>query len=162
MGHDITAVIGSRHVIQKIVSAAGCPEPTELTTELVIAPLGHQQIDRLTKLKPGQYFDGFKHLSTGLEEALARAAGSGPFAYIETSYAGGSGGQTASLYRDGNVIFRQAIPISRDRHQPDHPINSALRALGVKASKGRDEFDTVGLRPFRSLAALGIDEDYDD
>lgn len=162
MGHSITAIIGRRYVIETIAAVAGCPKPTELPLDLLIAPLGHSQIDGLTKLEPGHRFDGFNYLSAGLEDALVKAAGGGQFAYIETDYFGGTGAQAATVYSNGEVTLRKAIPISRNPHQSGDPINSALRLLGVKASRPRDEFDTVGLGTFRTPEALGIEEQYDE
>jgi len=57
-----------------IVEAGDCPEPTALPFGLTIAPLGHQQIDRLTKLRPSAYHGGFRSLSAALERALAAAS----------------------------------------------------------------------------------------
>ncbi|ULR45596.1 hypothetical protein [Rhizobium sp. K102] len=67
MGHHIVAVVGSPAAVAAIVQAADCPEPTALPFGLEIAPLGDRQIDRLTKLQPGAYRDGFRSLSAALE-----------------------------------------------------------------------------------------------
>lgn len=159
MGHSITAVIGPRKVVEQIAAAAGCPKPTDLILELVIAPLGEAQIDRLTSLNPGQGFDGFCYLSAGLELALIAAADGGQFAYVETNYFGGAGSQAAAAYSNGEAILRKAVPVTRNRPQLESPINSSLRALGVRGAPDRDEFDTLGLGKFRTLEALGLGSD---
>jgi hypothetical protein len=56
-----------------------------------------------------------------------------PFALVMTDYFGGTGAQWACVF----VAGRRTGGV-RD-------INAALRALGVRAADGADEFDTVGL-----------------
>jgi hypothetical protein len=161
MGHNIVAVIGTPADVARVVSAAGCPAPTKLEFGLEIAPLGHQQIDRLTELQPGEYFEG-TYLSAGLQSALMRASNDGSLAYIETSYFGGTGSQAAAVFLAGNIAMRASLPIGREPASRDDPINTALRALGVRATDREDEFDSVGLRRFRDLESLGLEEWDDD
>jgi hypothetical protein len=54
------------------------------------------------------------------------------YALVMTDYFGGAGGQWACGRTGG-------------RFGPASDINEALRALGVRAGAGQDEFDTVGL-----------------
>jgi hypothetical protein len=63
MGHSINAVVGPSESVAKIVEAAGCPPATGLSFGLVIAPLGHAQIDKLTGCEPGKVAKGFRYLS---------------------------------------------------------------------------------------------------
>lgn len=150
MGHAITAVIGRREVVERLlVPTEGDPAPTALAFDLVIAPLGHAQIDRLTHLRPGPYAEGFRFLSSGLETALMQWAGEAVLAYIETAYFGSQGTQSAAVFRDGAVILRSGGVESG-------PINAALDLLGVVASDGRDRFDTLGLGRFRRPEDLGL------
>lgn len=162
MGHHIVAVVGSPAAVAAIVQAADCPKPTALPCGLDIAPLGDRQIDRLTKLQPGAYRDGFRSLSAALEQALATASGHGLLAYIETEYFGGTGSQAAAEFADRDMIFSAAKPDTRDPMGPDDPINAALRRLGVEAAGHADAFAALGLGRFRSLEHLGLDEDEDD
>jgi hypothetical protein len=160
MGHSINAVVGPAEPVAKIVEAAGCPPATELPFGLVIAPLGHLQIDRLTGGDLGEVGEGFNYLSSALEHGLFGAAGGGTFAYIETEYFGGMGSQAAAIFSDAptaawltETAAEASMPARRES-----PINSALRSLGVKAAPGKDEFDTLGLGRFRDLESLGLDE----
>lgn len=66
------------------------------------------------------------------------------FAVIETNYFGGNGDQAAAVYQGGREIMAPAVATIG-------PINAALRHLGVQASAGLDEFDTVGLGRFRDF-----------
>jgi hypothetical protein len=162
MGHSINAVVGPIETLAKIVATAGCPAPTELCFGLAIAPLGHEQIDKLTGLAISDVAEGFKYLSPALERGLIVAAEGGAFAYIETEYFGGIGSQGAAIFSDQLPPIRMADTETDARGRPDGPINRALRSLGVRASPGQDEFDAVGLQRFRDLEALGLDEWGDD
>ncbi|MGV3548664.1 hypothetical protein [Rhizobium sp.] len=160
MSHYITAVIGHRDAIERLLgSPAGGVAYIELTPTLVIAPLGETQIDRLTKLQPGAYREGFTYLSEALEATLHAAAETYPIAYIETHYSGGEGDQGAAVFGNDGLIMAPALSAGEQRSRSSDPINSALRAIGVQARNGCDEFDTVGLGQFRSMATLGITED---
>ncbi|WP_264942169.1 hypothetical protein [Sphingomonas canadensis] len=128
---------------------------------LHIAPLGYQQIDKLTRLEPGRYSEGFKSFSEGLQAALLKAVDGGTLAFVETNYFGGTGSQAAAVIAGGKVAMQAATAVTRNPVRRDDPINSALRALGVEAASGMDEFDTVGLGRFRDLESLGLDE-WDD
>jgi len=161
MGHNITAVIGAAADVARVVSRTGGPMPVKLKFGLEIAPLGHQQIDLLTELQPGEYFDG-THLSEALQRALIQAADDGKLAYIETNYFGGTGSQAAAVFSAGRIVMRSSIPIGRQPAHRDAPINTALRALGVEALAGEDEFDSIGLGRFRDLESLGLEEWDDD
>lgn len=161
MGHSITAVIGAPAVVARVVDAAGCPAPTDLKFGLQIAPLGHQQIDQLTQLQPGERFDGFIYLSAGLQNALIDAIVQGTLVYLETDYFGGTGSQAAAVLSAGSVVMRASMPVGREPARRKDPINTALRALGIEAATGEDEFDTIGLRRFRDLESLGVEWDDD-
>jgi hypothetical protein len=60
------------------------------------------------------------------------------FALVMTDYFGGAGDQWACAFVEG----RRVEAVSN--------INAALRALGVQAAEGLDEFDTVGLARHRT------------
>lgn len=158
MSHSITAVIGVAETVERLATMAGGIALTPIGFGLVIAPLGPDQIDRLTKLQPGEYRPGFTYLSAALEDALLQAAGSARLAYIETNYFGGAGMQAAAVYQDGQTLLRSATATGPRLSGRDSPVNGALRALGVSPSPGRDEFEAAGLDRFRSLDDLGLAE----
>jgi len=62
-----------------------------------------------------------------------------PFAVILSEYFGGNGDQWA-------VAFERDVALI----PPGASVNDALRALGVVATEGRDEWDTIGLGHYRS------------
>lgn len=154
MVHSIRAIIGPLDVIQDVIHAAGNPPATELPCGMTIIPLGDAQIEKLTGVGSGELVSGFGYLSLGLELALATLATRGAFAFIETEYFGGSGGQAAVLFNPGVTPVRLT-----DAPHPN-PINSALKSLGVPALRGADEFDTLELGRFRSLERLGLENDW--
>lgn len=158
MGHNIAAIIAGADIAAAFAVAADAPPPTELLSSLVIVPLSDRQFDRISGLEPGAYVAGFAYLSASLTEALAAASSEGPVVYIETEYFGGTGSQAAAVFVDGEMVLAEHQADTRDTHRRDGPINKALRLLGVSASGGRDEFDTLGLGRFRDVAALGIDD----
>jgi hypothetical protein len=61
------------------------------------------------------------------------------FVILRTEYFGGAGSQLG-------VAFR-----GEDAFDTDGSINDALRAIGVRAEEGVDEFDTLGLGDHRSI-----------
>ena len=83
---------------------------------------------------------------------LADASAQGPIAFVETDYFEGRGAQVATACVGGSVVT------SKERQGEGQgearPINSALRAIGVARAPGEDEFDTVCLGKFRSMAAF--------
>ncbi|WP_458691372.1 hypothetical protein [Nocardia tengchongensis] len=60
------------------------------------------------------------------------------FAVVLTDYFGGIGEQWGAVSVDGGPV------------RSVNAINTALRALGIRATAGSDEFDTVGLSAHRS------------
>jgi hypothetical protein len=84
-----------------------------------------------------------QNLSQQLVDELRRSSRNGPLIYFETEYSGGSGGQGAALFQDGEIIFGpQWAEIG--------PINRALKLLGISVwPPAHDEFETVGLHRHR-------------
>lgn len=158
MGHHITAIIGGPVPVARIAEAAHCPPPTSLQFGFHIVPLGHAQIDALANDQLGTCFEGFNYLSPNVVDAILRAIGGGMVAYIETDYFGGAGSQSAAVFRDGSVVMRAAIPVNQDPARDTGPINAALKAIGLEAVIGQDEFDTLGLSRFRNLESLGMND----
>lgn len=61
--------------------------------------------------------------------------------HVETDYFGGAGEQSAAVWKNGAKGYKA---------KKSGAIDMALRILGVVASEGNDEFDTLGLGNFRS------------
>ncbi len=89
-----------------------------------------------------------------LKETLPGVLGNQPVAYVETDYFGGSGIQSAALWRGGGLEFVASEYSSPWVAPVVRPINTALRMLGVVASPEQDEFDAIALGEFRSNNGL--------
>jgi hypothetical protein len=76
-----------------------------------------------------------------VRDIIARASIRGEIAYIEAEFFGGTGAQVNILFQHGASVAGVAVG--------PREINRALQFLGVAASPGRDEFDTVGLGKHR-------------
>lgn len=61
---------------------------------------------------------------------------------ITTDYFGGSGYQTATLWKDGIMTFSKS---DESVWSNDGVINELLKYMGVVKSSGMDEFDTIHL-----------------
>jgi hypothetical protein len=171
MGHSITALIGTRQGLGRLIEQFGPPAPTELSHGLIIVPLGELRLDLLTE-QQSAVVPGFAYLNSSLELGISARMGEDNVVYIETNYFGGTGSQGAAFFSDGRVVWKQSEPVKlrwEGRRTPlarflsklrkekfKSPINRGLAALGVRASPGLDEFDSVGLGRFRSLETLGL------
>ena len=117
-----------------------------ITRAVHVASAGHSAVA----------FPGLSHLRQGLAERLAAASNNGPIAYVEADFRGGIGGQASVVWENGAVALG---PLRCNHHEgrvpviKEWPINRALRHLGVVASPGRDEFDTLRLGRFSTTEA---------
>lgn len=108
----------------------------------------------------GPAFDRFRCLSEKVRAWAERTSLRMPIAFIETEYWGGTGSQAAIAWSDGRIVEGPArSPAdghadSFDAPMPDasvptqttaHPINDALRRIGVVVAREHDEFDALGL-----------------
>ena len=89
-----------------------------------------------------------KELSDGLHALAIEISHDCPVAYISTCYFGWQGGQNALAWDKGSLRFSPTTQ-GYDQVWPNSPISQALRAIGVLAEEGMDEFDTVGLGKHR-------------
>jgi hypothetical protein len=174
MGHHINGLIGSPQSLSGLASRFGHPAPTHLEHGLVIVPLDEQRLDALAT-SDEEAIEGFTYLTATMAGEIVNALNGGRALYIETDYFGGMGGQSAALFENGALAWKDAesnltpVPspswFSRlfrreDAPKPKSPISQGLARLGVVLEGYSDEFDRVGLGRFRSLDALGLgDED---
>lgn len=73
--------------------------------------------------------------------------------YIHSEFFGGAGLQAAVGWTDEKVFFGPSFTCTNEPYQLVPPaemaINAGLRALGVIAAPGQDEYATVGLEAHR-------------
>lgn len=88
----------------------------------------------------------FSDLDPETSERLVGFAGPGKIVYVEVEYFGNAGGQSAVGWQDGLRCLGPKTAIAGS-------VNEAARFLGVRASAGNDEFDTLGLGRHRRTEA---------
>jgi hypothetical protein len=143
MGHHIHGAIGARAAIERLSAAlGGRAHVVALEAGLFWYPLSDEALDALDdgggpKLAIAEDA-AFVHLVPGVAGAIAAASGDG-LAYIETDYFGGVGDQRAACWIRGERVLANGL------------VNRALALLGVRASAGKDEWDTVGLGKHRRM-----------
>ncbi len=146
MGHHISAIVcrPSRDVGR----LADFDLPVLRAGDFVIIPMDAGYCDDWTERLDLAYgpngseviFDcPFAHHVAGIGAA-------GEYALIETDYFGGHGDQVAAVYRKG-----VEEPLFASQRVRRGAINDALRKIGVRACKGMDEFDTLGLGRHRDF-----------
>ena len=149
MGHYIQAIIAPQEVIDKEVPTIEGARKALLSHGLAAIPITSEVWDEIQE-RPGVVCDVIPEgrLLRGspvLYELLSEVSQSGPAIYVETEYFGGVGEQFAIIAENGDIV---------SFWEGDHPINEALRKLGIEAEEGLDEFDTVGLGLTRSNEAM--------
>jgi hypothetical protein len=84
-------------------------------------------------------FIEFVKLTAAASAWVREASMKGPVAYVEAEEADGAGWHAAIAWRNGDRLFGPQHVEGRA------PVNEALRQLGVVATRGLDEFDTLDL-----------------
>ena len=105
-------------------------------------PVPDDELDRLaetTAFARSPSDERFVHFGGVLPAIMAELSKHGPVSYIETEYLGGVGYQVATAFEGGVRILECGS------------VNDALRAIGVRAGRGRDEWDTLGLAAHRRM-----------
>ena len=156
MGHRVSLFVGPSTTLRAIVSVAPRARVFALTpaARFLVLPLTEEVHDDIhAQFGTGDWPEQGPLLSStdlGLAQRASRGAA---LAYVETDYFGGQGRQNALLWRDGALILQPSeltTEAAAARSAPLRPINAVLRALGVVAVAGQDEFDTLGLGRWRS------------
>ena len=149
--HDVQALISSHEglsgTVAEVQGAVICPLPSgfsllPVTRELLVGL--HQARFVVPSATPP-----LSELSTEVHALALQLSLQSPVAFVSTEYFGGSGGQDAIAWVNGQVVFSPATA-GYNREWPNSPISQALRRIGVVALEGKDEFDTVGLGAHRS------------
>jgi len=116
----------------------------DLAQGLGLLPISDELHDRISTTDADAM--GFWLLPGGFGDVLAAWSHSGPMAYIEADYFGGTGQQRAGVWDEGRLAFG---PLHNGADEPfpaeGSPISQALRHLGAQRGNQGDEFDAVGL-----------------
>ena len=101
---------------------------------------------RMPDLEESAEANGLSTVLAPLIASLARIPLQRPIALAFTQYFGGAGAQAAAVLESTKLVFGPLVS--------EDAINEALARVGVRASLGRDAFDTVGLSRWRSMDAF--------
>lgn len=138
----LTAAVAAPSSAETIASGLVASRSVALTPELALVPLAAAS---------GRNFDDDQPLlleqpfPSSLEALLADASGTGPVAYLEAAFSGGSGEQASMVWEREAVVLGPLVDLQVSPSS-SAPINRALRRLGVRVEPpAEDEFATVGL-----------------
>lgn len=146
MAHHITGIIGHRDVLSRLQGHLADQPRFALAESFAFMPLDDENLDSIAGLHEEIAIADFVYLTPRLTEILKTASLDGEFAYIETEYFGGIGGQGAVLFRRGEVAFGPACV-----KNSTGPINEVLLRMGITHKPGAfDAFEVVGLAALRS------------
>ena len=144
MGHAITAILGLQPVLEAFARRDRLPPPVPAKGGVWLLAMTDDAIDCVVAAPVGEPAAGFRYLFRGLVDRMQALSVRSWIVYVETDYFGGSGGQGAMAFRDGEIVYG---PKAADRHC----INEALAVVGVEiVLPARDAFETVGLDMHRS------------
>ena len=152
MGHHISAVLLTGPFDEN-QSYAFDMKPIRLTDDLTLFALDPRYCDYWSeKLGTSGFVSERPVLNSRVVHLMVNSIATTPlFAVIDTDYFGGSGSQSAAVYRGGTEVMAPDSSNIGPFIESFGPINKALRHLGVDASGLRDEFETVGLHRFRDF-----------
>ena len=149
--HDVTALIAKSEKLtattRRFETAVVCPLVQSFSLLPITEDFEKELSVYASQTKP-PLTKPIGELSDGLHVLAIEISHDCPVAYISTCYFGGQGGQNALAWDKGSLRFSPTTQ-GYDQVWPNSPISQALRAIGVLAEEGMDEFDTVGLGKHR-------------
>jgi hypothetical protein len=146
MGHSIAAFVIPVSVADTLRSRGfEHLHLVRLEQEFFLVPVTDAFFNEVDAYYPAEAEDyrEFWLLSGSLAAFATDLSQSGPVAYVETDYDGGSGTQAAVAWKEGRIA-------SSPRKSKLGAINDALFAIGAQRTDGRDQFDVLGLDRYRS------------
>ena len=147
--HDVKALVASTSVLTGLIARLGAATLCPLAQGLALLPITDTVAREIaaTQTSAEREHALVPDIAGGLASLAKQLSHTGPVAYISTEYFGGAGGQDAIVWEEARVILQLS---SEGVEWPNSPVSQALRAIGIKAEDGKDEFDTVGLGTHRS------------
>ena len=96
--------------------------------------------------------EGFEHwlLSEEVITLVSELSMQTPVAYVLADFFGGIGSQSSAVWKKGKMTMKSQTCITRIP-QSFGPVNAALKEMGVIATEGKDEFETIGLNRHRQM-----------
>lgn len=143
--HNLHAIIGKRSEIlgDQAFTGPGCT--VDLQFGMVMVPVNNEFYEAKCGEQSPLVIETFEFLTPAFMDCLREASRGRTLAYCETDYFGGSGGQGAVVWRNGDCVFGP-------RFGEDDHINQALAFLDIAPSPGKDLFQTLSLGDYRSTA----------
>ncbi|MFG2004389.1 hypothetical protein ACGFNU_35080 [Spirillospora sp. NPDC048911] len=146
----LQAVVATEPVLLELAVAGAEARIVPLGQHLSLLPMTDALFDAVTVAGAAE-LAGFCKAPAGLGRVLAACSATGPVAYIEADYFGGTGTQSAQVWDEGRVVLG---PVHLAEGEPwpaiGTPISQALRRLGAAKGAHVDEFDAVGLGRHRN------------
>jgi hypothetical protein len=154
--HWVQALIASEEtlaVAQRLIpSFVVCP----LTQGLAIAPI----TDYVEMSLTGSEFPPLdpvpplaEEIAAGVTALATKLSAQGTVVYAATFIHGGTGGQDALVWTNGELVLSLHDDEENMSKWPNSPISRALRHIGVITEEKQDEFDAIGLGKHRSNEA---------
>jgi hypothetical protein len=162
LAYELTAIIGYETVVRSLSERIPEIRTTVLQEGLALIPvtqlLTYAVAAKEPDLPANAKIPDFSslvrpaHLTRPLVAFLQESSAFGPLIYCEAEYHGGAGAQMAIVWQQESIIlgplftrwgqFGQAFNKIK---LEDLAINTALRRIGLRPQRGKDEFEIVGL-----------------
>jgi hypothetical protein len=137
--YHIYALVGREATVKLAAARAPGAEVVPLRFGLAGVPLTDAVVAALGGDGAEPPFIEFVKLTAAAAAWVREASMKGPIAYVEAEHSDGAGWHAAVAWRGGDRLFGPQHVEGRG------PVNEALRQLGVVATQGLDEFDTLDL-----------------
>lgn len=108
----------------------------DLEHGLCLIPMTGDLFDQINKDIPSANLNGFYYLTENIVSQVSSKIANIKFAYIEADYFGGKGTQNSIIWDKGQTQLLGSI-------------NEVLINFGIKASQGKNEFETLALGRYR-------------
>jgi hypothetical protein len=145
----LQAVIATGSVLRELTVTVTKARIVPLGQHLWLLPVTDALFKAVT-VAGAPELDGFWKAPAGFDRVLAACSATGPLAYVEADYFGGTGTQAAQVWDAGKVVLG---PLHLTEEEPlpaaGSPISQALRRLGATKGNHIDEFDAVRLARHR-------------
>jgi hypothetical protein len=146
----LQAAIATEAVLRDLAATAAEARIVPVGQHLWLLPMTDALFDAIT-VTGAPELDGFWKAPAGFGRMLAACSATGPVAYIEADYFGGTGTQSAQVWDAGKVVLGPLrLAEGEPWPPPGSPISQALRRLGATKGAHHDEFDAVGLGRHRA------------
>lgn len=153
MAYTLFAVVTNSSLLEEASLPYSHAHIVELEQGLSLIPLMNKLYEEITSQKPdNRTIEKFDRLHPKVAEWINQLSTNGVVAYIEASFFGGEGTQSAIVLADNQEVlppvqtestYQKPVPLG------EGAIDQALRRLGVSADGHLDEFEAVGLHRHR-------------